>query len=324
MVTQKMVPKVSVIMSVYSDERYVRESVESILNQTFTDFEFIIIDDGSEDSTWDILTEYADQDQRLRLFKNTKNIGLTRSLNKGLQVAQGEYIARQDSDDISLPERLEKQNRFLENKLEYVVVGSWGIAINEKETTIGVIQPEHGFETILCNMLFGNRLIHSSTVYRKNWINKIGRYNESFSATQDYDLWLRVIAHEGKIDNIPEFLIQYRIHNQNISISQNTMQETFACQAIQNALEHILSLRLNLSDIKLLRDVGFNGKTDLSLCERIAILLCLKKLWKNFEQKYSDDGKIQARMREKLDMIIRLIVRNTWQRRIVQHVYRNL
>ena len=103
-----MPPKVSVVMSVHNGSHYLHEAVESILNQTFTDFEFITIDDFSTDSSWEILTKYADQDQRIKLFKNEENLGLTKSLNKGLKLAQGDYIARQDADDVSLPERFEK------------------------------------------------------------------------------------------------------------------------------------------------------------------------------------------------------------------------
>ncbi|PSO83704.1 MAG: hypothetical protein BRC41_11810, partial [Cyanobacteria bacterium QH_9_48_43] len=101
--------KISVVMPVYNGANYIREAVESILNQTFTDFEFIVIDDCSTDRSWEILTKYANQDQRVKLFKNEENLGVTKSLNKGLKLAQGDYIARQDADDVSLPERFEKQ-----------------------------------------------------------------------------------------------------------------------------------------------------------------------------------------------------------------------
>ena len=104
-----MAPKISVIMSVYDGERHLGESVESVLNQTFTDFEFIIFEDGSTDSTWDILTDYSKGDQRIVLVQNRENIGLTKSLNRGLKLAKGRYIARQDADDVSLPERLATQ-----------------------------------------------------------------------------------------------------------------------------------------------------------------------------------------------------------------------
>ncbi|HEY9660554.1 MAG TPA: glycosyltransferase, partial [Allocoleopsis sp.] len=102
-------PQISVLMAVYNGSRYVAEAIESILNQTFTDFEFLIIEDGSTDNTVQILQDYANRDPRIKLIQNEQNIGLTKSLNKGLKLAQGKYIARQDADDVSLPHRFEQQ-----------------------------------------------------------------------------------------------------------------------------------------------------------------------------------------------------------------------
>ena len=126
-----MAPKVSVVMCVHNGERYLYEALESVLNQTFEDFEFIIVDDASADNTPAILKEYAAQDGRIRLMRNAHNLGLTRSLNKALRLAKGEYIARQDADDISLPQRLEKQVEFLNSNSRTAVVGSWTEVIDE-------------------------------------------------------------------------------------------------------------------------------------------------------------------------------------------------
>src|SRR5687768_10604451 len=119
-----MLPSISVLMSVYNGARYLSQSIESILAQTFSDFEFIIIDDCSSDSTPQILNEYARQDSRIRIIRNSENKGLTASLNIGLTQAQGRYIARQDADDISLPQRFEKQIHYLEAHPETIVVSS--------------------------------------------------------------------------------------------------------------------------------------------------------------------------------------------------------
>ncbi len=121
-VSMKEKPRVTVLMSVYNGEKYLREAIDSILNQTFKDFEFLIIDDGSTDSSADIIRSYTDF--RIRLIQNEKNIGLTRSLNKGLKLAKGEYIARMDVDDISLPIRFEKQVSFLDKYEDVKLVGS--------------------------------------------------------------------------------------------------------------------------------------------------------------------------------------------------------
>ena len=122
-------PKVAVLMSVYNGEKYLREAINSILSQTFNDFEFLIINDGSTDGTADILKSYTDS--RIKIINNEKNIGLTKSLNKGLKIAKGEYIARQDADDISMPERLKEEVAFLEIHKDYAVVGTFVKILNE-------------------------------------------------------------------------------------------------------------------------------------------------------------------------------------------------
>ena len=122
-------PKVTVLMSVYNGEKYLQEAIDSILEQTFKDFEFLIINDGSTDKTGEILESY--HDLRIKIINNEKNIGLTKSLNKGLKLARGEYIARQDADDISMPERLEKEVEFLETHQDYAVVGAFAKIINK-------------------------------------------------------------------------------------------------------------------------------------------------------------------------------------------------
>jgi glycosyltransferase involved in cell wall biosynthesis len=124
----KLSPKVTVLMSVYNGEEHLREAIDSILNQTYKNFEFLIIDDGSTDGSVNIIRSYLDP--RIRLIKNKKNIGITRSLNKGLKLARGEYIARMDDDDIAFPERLEKQVRFLNEHVNVGLVGGSDITIN--------------------------------------------------------------------------------------------------------------------------------------------------------------------------------------------------
>ncbi len=128
-------PKVSVIMSVYNGDKYLREAIESILNQTFTDFEFIIVNDGSTDNSLEIIESY--DDERIKTINNKKNIGLTKSLNKALKFAKGKYIARQDADDVSLPNRFEKQVEYLDSHPEVALVGTSVYLIDENGKIIG-------------------------------------------------------------------------------------------------------------------------------------------------------------------------------------------
>ncbi|MDD4353774.1 MAG: glycosyltransferase family A protein, partial [Candidatus Nanoarchaeia archaeon] len=129
--------RISVIMSAYNTERYIAEAIESILNQTFKDFEFIIIDDGSTDDSLKIIKRYVKKDRRIKLIHNKKNIGLTKSLNKGLKIAKGQYIARMDADDISLPQRFQIQYDFLEKNKDIFLIGTTAFLIDDKGDRLG-------------------------------------------------------------------------------------------------------------------------------------------------------------------------------------------
>ena len=172
----KLKPLITVLMSVYNGERYLHEAIESILNQTFTDFEFLIINDGSTDSTRDIITSYTDS--RIRLIDNEQNIGLTKSLNKGIDLARGKYIARMDADDISMPERLEVQYNFLEKNIEYSLVSSGAYLIDENNNQIGELYRPYNYEMILGYIFFFNPIIHPSVLFEKKEIIECGKYNE--------------------------------------------------------------------------------------------------------------------------------------------------
>ena len=171
----KSQPKVSVLMSVYNGSQYLRESVESILNQTFTNFEFIIINDCSTDKTGEILTVSANQDNRITLINNEENIGLTRSLNKGLKIAKGEYIARQDADDISLPERLERQVESLDKNPEAVLISCDLDLINAKGDRVGSFRRSCDSNLVAWYLLFYNHLAgHSHVMFRRKSVLNLG------------------------------------------------------------------------------------------------------------------------------------------------------
>ena len=176
-------PKVSVVMSVYNGERYLREAVESILNQTFIDFEFVIIDDGSTDDTLGILERYTDP--RIRLVKNGRNIGLTESLNRGIRLARGKYVARQDADDISLPERLSSQLLFLDKHRGIGLVGtSFDIIDSSGRLCEQVILPTDN-ETLQELLWVRNCFCHGSVMMRKEYLDALG------------ELWQRSVELDG-------------------------------------------------------------------------------------------------------------------------------
>jgi glycosyltransferase involved in cell wall biosynthesis len=203
-------PKVTVLMAVHNGERYLRESVESILAQTFDDFEFLIVNDGSTDRTRELIRSY--DDTRLRLVDNEQNLGQTRSLNRGLRLATGEFIARQDADDVSEPQRLAKQVAFLESDPNLALLGTWYKEIGANGAVMGERELPCFNTDIRWCLLFFCPFVHSSVMFRKSMVlDHIGFYNEAFTYSQDYELWHR-IARWFPVANLPEHLMRLRTH----------------------------------------------------------------------------------------------------------------
>ena len=202
-------PPVSVLMPVSNGELYLREAVESILNQTFSDFEFLIIDDGSTDSTWEILGSY--DDPRIHLVQNEDNIGLIRSLNRGLGLARGKYIARMDADDVSLPERLVLQVNFLDAHPEIGVLGCgvWVIDGCGNPSHIRRFPAEHG--VIKWHLCFDVPIAHPTVMMRREVVARAGGYRTDMVHAEDYDLWRR-LSQVARLSNLPEVLLYLRRH----------------------------------------------------------------------------------------------------------------
>lgn len=211
--------KISVVMTTYKEkEEHLRKAIESILNQTFTEFEFIIIlDNPTNQLHKDIIEQYKVRDSRIKFYINESNIGLALSLNKGIDIAKGKYIARMDADDVSMPNRFEKEYIYLEVHPEVSVVSSNAIDIDENDNILryGSKLPKSK-EIIDKVMRYSSLVIHPSVMFRKNDIIKIGCYR-NFVTAQDYDLWLRVISSGLSIGLIDENLLKYRVGTENIS-----------------------------------------------------------------------------------------------------------
>lgn len=204
-------------MSVYNAQDYLREAIESILGQTFRNFEFLIVNDGSTDASREIVLSY--QDPRIRLVDNPSNIGLTRSLNRGLNMARGRWIARQDADDVSLPERMARQIEFIQAHPERVIVGAQAEIMDAGGRAVRTgfsFKPTTSLG-IKWGVLFGSPFVHSSVLFRKNIIWKeLGGYNEAFKTSQDFELWSRLLLrHTGR--NLTLVLVRTRRHPGNIS-----------------------------------------------------------------------------------------------------------
>jgi len=251
---------VTVLMSVYNGEKYLCEAVDSILNQTFKDFEFLIINDGSTDGTAEIIKSY--QDSRIKIINNEKNIGLTKSLNKGLKFAKGEYIARMDADDISYPNRLEVQYEYMKSNSDLAICASSYEQINENGNTIKVIKGYLECEQLYYFLTFANQLAHSTVFLRKSIILKLNGYDDKLIQSQDYDLWCRV-SRIGKIVRIDEILLKLRIHQNNISSKYKNNQKYVANSVALRNIKQICNDRVNAKAIEMLcesdREIFFDG-----------------------------------------------------------------
>jgi glycosyltransferase involved in cell wall biosynthesis len=211
-------PRVTVLMPVHNGARYVDEAIGSILRQTFTDFEFLIVDDGSTDETPRRLTAF--RDPRIRIIRNEKNIGLTRSLNLGLGLATGALIARQDADDVAHKGRLQAQVDSLERTPDVVVLGTQARYISSRGRPKGVAPWPKSTSNLAIRwqLLFDGPLIHTSVMFRKAIIwDELGGYDESFVTSQDFELWSRVSARGYPMQNLPVALVDHRVHDGSVS-----------------------------------------------------------------------------------------------------------
>jgi len=212
---------VTVLLPVYNGEKYLREAIDSILNQTYTDFEFLIINDGSTDRTEEIILSYTDP--RINYVKNEQNIKLIATLNKGLKLAKGKYIARMDGDDVSLPTRLEKQIGFME---KYPEIGLCGSYIQTLEAGLEyIVKYQTESDQIKFRLLFDTHFPHPAAVLRKSVLTENNlEYELKYIHAEDYVLWNRMALHTG-LHNIPEVLVLKRSHDEQVSIVHNDLQQ---------------------------------------------------------------------------------------------------
>ena len=228
-------PKVSVLMPVYNAEKYLHAAIDSILSQTFADWELIIINDGSTDKSEAIITGYSDD--RINYVRNETNLGLIRTLNKGITLCKGKYIARMDADDISLPERLRKQVNFLDNNPEYLMCGTNAAVIDNQNNKIGKIHNFTDNNFLKIHLLFSVPFVHPSTMIPRE-ILEANPYNEMYKHVEDYELWCR-ISDQGKIANLKNDLFEYRWHDTNVSVLYNNIQEELKDKIIKNQLSKL-------------------------------------------------------------------------------------
>ncbi len=311
-------PKISVLLAVFNGGRFLSSSVNSILGQTLPDFEFIIIDDGSTDGTWVLLTAY--DDPRIVLHKNEANMGLTHSLNVGLSKAKGDFIFRQDADDISVSNRFEKQLEYLETNPHIALLGC---AVNWMDEN-GNLKGEKGFHpetnhSIRWKMLLQNSFYHSSVAIRRSVLveNNL-EYPTDMPYGQDFDLWSRVLQY-GDGANLSVPLVSVRSHPDQITQQKWEMQQGAATKvAAKNIAELGIGDRFSEEQILRMRRLDWDWES-LTAEERFDGGNCKRILLSEFENRYHpvDDEWKHAR-RKVLRQIHRCIFQPYWDKKAIR------
>ncbi len=229
-------PRISVLMAVHNARRYLERGLRSVLRQTFPDFEFIIVDDGSTDGSRRLLERWARRDARIRLISR-ENRGLTRSLNEALSLARGEFVARMDADDVSLPTRFALQLDYLARHPEYVAVGGEVLLVDPEGWPIGFRGHPRAHDDIDRWLLQANggALTHPAVMMRASALREIGGYREKFPVAQDLDLFLR-LAETGRLANLPEILLQWRQSRHSVNATKHHAWRDMKRMALEDAM----------------------------------------------------------------------------------------
>lgn len=273
-------PKVSVLMPAYNSEKYISEAIESILNQTYKDFEFIIINDGSTDKTANIIKEYAGKDKRIKFINHKKNTGISKTRNDLLKMAKGEYLAYLDSDDIAINTRLKKQVKFLEKHTDIGVVGGSFQCFGEVNVIV-----KHPEKITFFSLLQQCCIANPTVLIRKSVLTKNNiTYNQDYKTSEDYELWSRLVL-VTKIQNIPDVLTKYRVLQKSLSHNNpdTITNDNKIKQNMLNVLTKDKQLQSNLINI-------INGNKEGVLPKWIGKIICLfipiKKYRRYFRQKF--------------------------------------
>ena len=241
---------ISVVMPVFNGEKFLKIAIESILSQTYTDFELVIINDGSTDKSAEIVRSYLDK--RILFLENDGNKGIFYTRNRLFDEAKGKYIAILDCDDYAEPTRLEKQVNFLDKNEEFGLVGSWITLIDNENNTKGAWNLEYRPERIPAKLLFFNQFAQSSVMMRKEF--GALKYRAEIPLAEDYDLWVR-ISQKTRVINLAESLVNYRIHNENISQTKEKELQDNVFKIYKYQLEE-LGMYANQNDLEIHKKIG--------------------------------------------------------------------
>lgn len=286
-------PKISVILATHNNEKYIRDSIESILNQTYSDFELIIIDDASTDSTKDVIETI--NDERIIYLRNEENKGLPYSLNRGLMITKGDYIARMDGDDISLPTRFEEQLSYME---EHTNIAMCGCIWKEFGRSNYLNKLPEDTQALKVNSLFYSPLAHSSWFIRSSVLKEDNiRYNNSFRSAQDYEFIYRILK-KYKIACVQKVLLMYRVHTksitgQTIGVDKNIMR-------VQRYMYRDMNIRVTDKELLLLNSKG--SSTSIINFLKLARLFHRVKV-ENKKYRIYDQEKLEKELKRRLLMV---------------------
>lgn len=287
--------KISVVMSVYNADKYLKESIDSILQQTYTDFEFIIINDGSTDKTDEIINTYLDK--RIIYIKNKQNLGLPASLNKGIKLAKGKYIARMDSDDISLPIRFEKQLDYMENNPQCVLLGA-SVQFFGNKNKIGKITGDSK-ELFYKYLTGGIMVFHPVAMFRRSIVIENNEfYNEQYTSSQDFDLWNR-LKHYGSVENLSEVLLNYRSHEESISSKKIKYQYANKLEIVEKEFKKEFGLEYPNS----FKEISLDKKNDCSKQEFYSYMKFHSKIFNKPEKLLLYKKFLRKKIKSKYDIL---------------------
>lgn len=237
-------PFITVLMATYNEkENYLKEAVESILNQTYGNFEFLICDDSTNQETKDILDEFTKVDKRVRIIRAPERLGFVKSLNEGLRQAKGEWIARMDSDDIAFPNRFEEEIKFIGQGVG--AIGSECITVNGQGKIQGkfIKTPYRWYQTKLYLWLGKTPIVHPTALINKELLLSQGGYDVNFKVVEDFDIWIRLVQ-ESKLINVPKPLLYYRVHETNVHLLKADLIRKVLCVGM---IKYALGIKRPLS-----------------------------------------------------------------------------
>lgn len=286
-------PMVSVVMAVYNAEKFLSQAIESILSQSFENFEFIIVDDGSTDTSWNIILKYKKTDDRIRSIQLEKNQGVAAASNAGLEVAKGKYIARMDSDDISLPDRLTKQVDFLESNSGVGILGGQMRYMNEAGKLLGVLPAIQDDLAIHWYFMFKSPFHNPTVMFRKSLLERYGlQYDATVRYGEDYGLWSRfLLITQG--ENLEQVLLYYRLRSQSLTHKYARKREQQVINTSAYAVQQSLP-RVDISKQKIIElQKALRGFPPQAKKQRAQLLSIYLKIWDEFYFLHKQNLKIE-------------------------------